>query len=351
VAWIVGLVAVGAYAAGANNLIQTVLGSGEAKVAAAQTTATASAVVAAVDPIKTGSTLGDVSRSEKTDRLAQRPPVAAGLIETAALFAPAVSLPPATFAPAAPAAAATDVVAAATPAPAVNPTPAPASAPASTQVASLPAAPLVPTPKLAPAAPAVPTPTPAPTLLAYASPKDVSTAAPFNAIISDKPSTVILDPAIDANHAWLNSALPDSVRTAKETKCLAEAIYFEARGEPEQGQIAVAQVVLNRLKNPTYPKTICDVVYQNANMLNACQFSFACDGLPETIDEPDAWKIALALAQKVVADDDKTMYIADVGAATHYHATYVRPDWAGEMLKVDKIGSHVFYKTYGGGWD
>jgi spore germination cell wall hydrolase CwlJ-like protein len=192
---------------------------------------------------------------------------------------------------------------------------------------------------------------PAPTVLAYASPKDVATNAPFDAVISNKSSSVVLDPKIDPNHAWLNSPLPVSARTAPEVKCLAQAIYFEARGEPQKTQVAVAQVVLNRVKNPAYPNSICEVVFQNADHLNACQFSFACDGHPETIDEPDAWTTSMALAQKMVADDDRSMYLADVGAATHYHDTSVRPDWTGEMQKIGQIGSEIFYKTFGGGWD
>ena len=178
----------------------------------------------------------------------------------------------------------------------------------------------------------------------------MSTAAPFDAVIANKPS-VILDPSIDANHAWINSPLPVSARTPAEIKCLAEGIYFEARGESQKTQIAVGQVILNRVKNPAYPNSICGVVFQNADQLNACQFSFACDGLPETIDEPDAWKIAMALSQKMVADDDKTMYLADIGAATHYHDTTVLPDWASEMQRVGQVGGEIFYKTFGGGWD
>ena len=94
----------------------------------------------------------------------------------------------------------------------------------------------------------------------------------------------------------------------------------------------------------------CEVVYQNADKRDACQFSFACDGQPESISEPDAWATAMTLAKKIVTDE-KTMYLAEVSASTHYHATYVRPDWAGDMQKIDKIGTHIFYKTYGGGWE
>src|SRR5262249_37936958 len=162
-------------------------------------------------------------------------------------------------------------------------------------------------------------------LLAYASPDGQASAEekPFDAVLGK--NSPILDASIDAAHAWLNDPLPDSVRSATEVKCLATAIYFEARGEPEKGQISVAQVVLKRLKNPAYPKTVCGVVYQNKDKRNQCQFSFACDGIPGRITEPDVWQASLALARRVL-NDEQAMYLPDVGASTHYHAVYVRPD-------------------------
>jgi spore germination cell wall hydrolase CwlJ-like protein len=159
----------------------------------------------------------------------------------------------------------------------------------------------------------------------------------------------LLDPNIDANHAWLNNAIPASARSATEMKCLSTAIYFEARGESEKGQIAVAQVVLNRLKNPAYPNTICGVVYQNKNKRNRCQFSFACDGITDRISDKRSWAASQALARRVL-NDDRTLYMADIGAATHYHATYVKPRWARSMKRMEKIGRHIFYKTKYGGW-
>jgi spore germination cell wall hydrolase CwlJ-like protein len=194
-----------------------------------------------------------------------------------------------------------------------------------------------------------------PAALAYAEPdagaKAAATAtAPFNAVMAKKPvGPVVLDPKIDANHAWLNDPIPSGAKSATEVRCLATAIYFEARGEPERGRIAVAQVVLNRLKNPAYPNTICGVVYQNKNQRNRCQFSFACDGIPDRINDRESWAEAQALAAKVL-NDDRNLYLSDVGAATHYHANYVRPRWARTMNKVEKIGRHIFYKTRNGGW-
>jgi hypothetical protein len=127
----------------------------------------------------------------------------------------------------------------------------------------------------------------------------------------------------------------------QERRCLAEAIYFEARGEPEQGQAAVAQVVLNRASSGLYPPTICGVVYQNRHHYNACQFSFACDGRSLRVSDPASWRMAVRIAAEVT--NGKT-YLADVGGSTHYHADYVRPRWARRLEKMDVIGHHIFYK-------
>ena len=128
---------------------------------------------------------------------------------------------------------------------------------------------------------------------------------------------------------------------AREEKCLAEAIYFEARSEPEEGQAAVAQVVLNRVGSGLYPASICGVVYQNRHRYNACQFSFACEGRALRITEPEPWRMATRIARAVL--EGKT-YVADVGNSTHYHASYVRPYWAKALKKMDRIGTHIFYK-------
>ncbi len=128
---------------------------------------------------------------------------------------------------------------------------------------------------------------------------------------------------------------------AQEKRCLAEAIYFEARGESEEGQAAVAQVVLNRVSSGLYPASICGVVYQNRQRRNACQFSFACDGRPLRVAEPEGWLTAVRIADEVAAG---AIYLSDIGGATHYHANYVRPRWARSLEKMDVIGHHIFYK-------
>lgn len=190
-----------------------------------------------------------------------------------------------------------------------------------------------------------------PIAVAYAPSDDgAAGAAPFDAVIKNgaaDPNVMI--PDAPATHAWVNNPLPASVHSASELKCLATAIYFEARGEPEEGQLAVAQVVLNRVKNPAYPNTVCGVVYQNKTKRNRCQFSFACDGRADRITDNGAWERAQALARKSV-NEQATTFLEEVGSATHYHATYVRPRWAGRMKQTDKIGHHIFYNTRRGGW-
>lgn len=127
----------------------------------------------------------------------------------------------------------------------------------------------------------------------------------------------------------------------REMRCLAEAVYFEARSEPEEGQAAVAQVVLNRVNHPNYPGTVCGVVYQNRHRFLGCQFTFACEGKSLAINEPDAWRVAVQIATDVVTGK---IYLEDVGASTHYHADYVRPRWARALKRMDTIGRHTFYK-------
>jgi spore germination cell wall hydrolase CwlJ-like protein len=128
---------------------------------------------------------------------------------------------------------------------------------------------------------------------------------------------------------------------AKAEKCLANAVYFEARGEPVRGQIAVAQVVMNRVFSPFYPNDVCGVVYQNANRRLACQFTFACDGVPDVVTEPDAWLRAKRIARDML---DGRLWMPEVAKATHYHAYWVHPDWVAEMHKISKLGVHTFYR-------
>jgi spore germination cell wall hydrolase CwlJ-like protein len=185
--------------------------------------------------------------------------------------------------------------------------------------------------------------------LAYAPAEpDFATQSPFASILRDEEERGrFIPPITPQDHGWAATPLPPRVFTAKEQRCLAEGIYFEARGESVKGQAAVAQVILNRVRNPNYPATICGVVYQNRHWRNRCQFSFACDGIPDRIRSPRHWDIAEEVAMATTAGK---IWLDEVGSSTHYHATYVRPRWARTMERMGRIGLHVFYRTYGGGW-
>ena len=177
---------------------------------------------------------------------------------------------------------------------------------------------------------------------------DYARASPFQNLMKDPNDTGrFIPPVTDGDHAWMSKPLPPSVFSAKEQKCLANAIYFEARGESLRGQAAVAQVVLNRVRNPAYPKSICGVVYQNEHLKNRCQFSFACDGKKDRILSPKSYKTAEDIAIAVTAGK---IFLPEVASSTHYYAQYVSPGWARSMQKMKKIGLHIFYRTYGGGW-
>jgi hypothetical protein len=164
----------------------------------------------------------------------------------------------------------------------------------------------------------------------------------------DVPFDVLAEGSDVSAHGWGIASLSASGSSDGETTCLASAIYFEARGEGRLGELAVAQVVINRVKDPAFPKTICGVVYQNANELHRCQFSFACDGVADRITDKASWREALDVAEGVLKNPSE-MVLADVGNSTHYHATFVSPQWARKMKLVDMIGHHVFYASYGNG--
>ena len=135
----------------------------------------------------------------------------------------------------------------------------------------------------------------------------------------------------------------DAKALAKAEKCLAEAIYFEARSETMRGQLAVAQVVMNRVFSPFYPNDVCGVVYQNAHRRLSCQFTFACDGMPERVTEWTHWRRAKHIAKQTL---DGKVWVREVAKSTHYHAVYVRPVWVREMKKMVRYGAHTFYRPH-----
>lgn len=124
--------------------------------------------------------------------------------------------------------------------------------------------------------------------------------------------------------------------------CMTQAIYYEAGFEPLQGRRAVAQVVLNRMRHPAFPKSICGVVYQGARA-PVCQFSFVCDGSLYRRPALGAWQEA----EKIAAAAIDGFVEKSVGAATHYHADYVAPFWAPRLAKISRIGAHIFYRWPG----
>jgi hypothetical protein len=137
---------------------------------------------------------------------------------------------------------------------------------------------------------------------------------------------------------------------ARAERCLARAVYFEARDQPFRGQVAVAQVVMNRVFSGFYPEDVCGVVYQNASHHLACQFTFACDGKRKVINERGAWARANRIARDTLHGK---LYEKAVGTATHYHALYVHPYWTREMHKLVRYGIHNFYRpiAWGNGSD
>ncbi len=160
---------------------------------------------------------------------------------------------------------------------------------------------------------------------------------PAEALRRHAPGTPREGVTLDA--AWL-AAQPEAGGDA-QWECLARAIYFEARGETLAGQVAVAEVVLNRTDSPAYPRTVCAVVGQRGG--GGCQFSHVCDGAPDVMADPEARRTAGKIAAAMLAGAPRRL----TGGATHFHALSVRPGWAGRFPRTATIGAHVFYRAPG----
>lgn len=134
-----------------------------------------------------------------------------------------------------------------------------------------------------------------------------------------------------------------SLDHARALQCMTAAIYYEAAMEPDAGQQAVAQVILNRMMHPSYPNTVCGVVYQGSERATGCQFSFSCDGAMARTPSPIYWQRARRVAERALAG-----YVyRPVGTATHYHTTEVSPYWAPSLDFIGTIGAHRFYRWKG----
>lgn len=138
-----------------------------------------------------------------------------------------------------------------------------------------------------------------------------------------------------------NAATAEDRRRA--LRCLTQAVYYEAALESAEGQEAVAQVVLNRVRDPNYPGTVCGVVFEGAERSTGCQFSFTCDGALGQAPVDWAWRRAQVVAERALSGH----VAAQVGTATHYHADYVHPWWAPTVTKIRQIGAHIFYRWNG----
>jgi len=136
----------------------------------------------------------------------------------------------------------------------------------------------------------------------------------------------------------------NSART-QALQCLASAVYYEAGNQDEDGERAVAQVVLNRVRHPAFPNSVCGVVYEGSTRPTGCQFTFTCDGSLARGPDADGWRRAYKVAEDALSG---SVY-APVGWATHYHANYVVPTWAASMAKNAIVGAHLFYH-WAGGW-
>lgn len=201
-------------------------------------------------------------------------------------------------------------------------------------------------------APALPLPqiNPVPILASLPQPEEPMIAEPQPSLSAPLPAVVPLPVARPVEEERLPSPAErlglQGAERARAEKCLANAIYFESRSEPVRGQMAVAQVVLNRVFSPFYPKDVCSVVYQNAHRRLACQFTFACDGKRKVINERANWARAVRIAKQTL---DGKLWLPEVAKSTHYHATYVHPSWRHEMKRLVKYGVHLFYRPYNWG--
>jgi spore germination cell wall hydrolase CwlJ-like protein len=181
-------------------------------------------------------------------------------------------------------------------------------------------------------------------------PQPQSIVAPVNLV---KPLTA--EEAVKENQERPFDATPDTpakqfnLKADENTRdraleCLTQAVYYEAATESADGQRAVAQIVLNRMRHPGFPSTVCGVVYQGSQLPTGCQFTFTCDGSLLRAPVPSIW----ARAKKIAVDALDGHVFAPVGHATHYHADYVLPYWSDSLMKQVQIGHHIFYRLRGG---
>ncbi len=144
---------------------------------------------------------------------------------------------------------------------------------------------------------------------------------------------------VNYSRSWLDQQ--PKVKGGDEWQCLSEALYFEARGESVKGQFAVAEVILNRVKSPLYPNSVCGVVHQGTGKKYQCQFTYTCDGKAEKINEPKAFSRVGKIARAMLDGAPRVL----TGGATHYHTMAVNPSWSRKFARTAAIGVHLFYRN------
>jgi spore germination cell wall hydrolase CwlJ-like protein len=171
----------------------------------------------------------------------------------------------------------------------------------------------------------------------------VVTAGARNAVTAGARNAPSARPAAAVPAGRLDFATLDAMPAVSgdaQFQCLAQAVYFESRGEPLSGQIAVAEVVLNRVDSSSYPRSICGVTKQGAGSGRGCQFSYACDGRPDVMTSSVSKARSEKIARMLIDGRPRSV----TSGATHFHATYVRPDWSRKFARTAAIGNHVFYR-------
>jgi spore germination cell wall hydrolase CwlJ-like protein len=193
----------------------------------------------------------------------------------------------------------------------------------------------------------IPAPRTSGALAAPVMPASATAPSPMDAATREKVTRKVAELLVPVSNAPADPFSDNGQSTddhERSLNCLTAAIYYEARSEPEEGQRAVAQVVLNRVRHPAFPSTVCGVVFQGHERSTGCQFSFTCDGsMNRGMRSPAAW-----IRARRYAEDALSGYVvASVGNATHYHTTAIRPYWAAYLHKSAIVGSHIFYRWAG----
>jgi spore germination cell wall hydrolase CwlJ-like protein len=169
--------------------------------------------------------------------------------------------------------------------------------------------------------------------------------AKFHARADEAPAMLISASVRDSNalaalKPFQPAVLGESKRVSEESHCLAQAIYYEARSESYEGQMAVADVIVNRTRSSVYPSTLCGVVYQGSERSTGCQFTFTCDGSLNRRPSGEAWVRSQMIASEVMMGFARPI----THRATHYHTSEVDPIWSSSLVETTRIGAHIFYR-------